>query len=81
MAHQGAAPAPRPRGPGGAGRSQALVQVLWARSAEVDAAVDAMFPTTVARRSSVPSDLRGWEAGWRAAETATLAGATERLDA
>ena len=81
MAHQGAAPAPRPRGPGGSGRSQALVQVLSARSAEVDAAVDAMFPTTVARRSSVPSDLRGWEAGWRAAETATLAGATERLDA
>ncbi|HEX2704835.1 MAG TPA: DUF2786 domain-containing protein [Candidatus Lustribacter sp.] len=58
------------------GRSsgRALVPLLHARSAEVDAAVDAMFPDLVTRRLGSVTDNEGWHSGRHAADLARLGG-------
>lgn len=61
------------------GRSRALVRVLAERSAEVDAKVDELFPVLVSKPAQFTPDPRGWEAGRRAADSASLSRATSSL--
>lgn len=54
------------------GPSRALVQVLAARSSEVDETVGALFPQMVDHSVGSRTDAEGWAAGVLAADTANL---------
>lgn len=54
------------------GPSRALVQVLAARSSEVDETLGALFPQMVDRSVGSRTDAEGWAAGVLAADTANL---------
>ena len=63
------------------GPSRDLVHVLAERATEVDATVDALFPEMVHRPAGSANDHEGWWAGVQAADSATLSGAAEQLEA
>ena len=64
-----------------AGPSRDLVHVLAERANEVDATVDELFPQMVHRSAGAANDHEGWWAGVQAADSATLFGAAEQLEA
>ena len=67
-----------PRGRGD--RSQELVRVMEQRSEDVDAAVEALFPRLRFQKTRLATDPEGWQAGRRAADSATLHGAASTLE-
>lgn len=64
-----------------AGPGRDLVHVLAERATEVDATVDELFPQMVHRSAGSANDHEGWWAGVQAADSATLFGAAEQLEA